>query len=96
MDPQERQRRIQHTQRQFELHKMWALYWQTMASTGAATQRNTCQGREPTEEEKARGEVIGWRPLTDPEKIKDALDIMKRHLDYMWEYSDVLDELMSQ
>lgn len=86
----DKQRCIEHSKRQFILHQTYAMYWQAMATTGACKLRNTAQGRDPTEEEKAAGQTIGWRPHTDEEKVKDALDTMKRHLEHMWECQDFI------
>lgn len=94
MDQKERERRIDHARRQFEVHKAYASYWQAMATTGAAKLRKTQQGREPTEEERAKGMVIGWRDKSDDEKIKDALDTMSRHIQHMNECHDTISTLM--
>ncbi len=51
------------------------------ATTGHATTRNTAQGREATAEEKAAGMSLGWRPHTNEEKIGDALQTAKRHME---------------
>ena len=51
---------------QKKIHELYAHYWMTMASTGAATQRNISKG--------------DGRQLTDEEKIKDALDTALRHI----------------
>ncbi len=96
MDQKERERRISHATRQFEVHKAYASYWQAMATTGAAKLRNTAQGREPTEEERAAGHCIGWRQKTDDEKVKDALDTSLRHIQHMNECHDTISELMWQ
>lgn len=96
MDQKERERRLSYARGQFEIAKAYAAYWQAMATTGAATLRDTAQGREVTEEEKARGEVIGWRPHTDLEKTKNALDTMARHIHRMDELNDVISELMEK
>lgn len=94
MNEQEKARLLDYARRQFEIAKMYALYWQTMATTGIATLRNTAQGREPTEEEKANGQVIGWREHTDQEKIANALETMKSHINRMSELNDFIAELM--
>jgi hypothetical protein len=75
-------------QNQFQIAQMYAFYWYGMAITGAATLRKTEQGREPTEEEKAEGKTIGWRPHTPEEKTKIALETMARHIHRMNELSD--------
>lgn len=96
MDAKERERRIEFAKRQFEVHKTYAMYWQAMALTGTATLRDTAQGREVTEEERARGEVIGWRKHTDQEKIKHALDTMKQHIQLMNECNETISGLMEE
>jgi hypothetical protein len=90
---EEREHRIAFAQKQFEVFKMYALYWQTMAMTGHATLRNVSQGREPTEEEKALGQSIGWREKTDVEKVEDALGCMMNHIRQMTETIEQIDRL---
>lgn len=58
--------------------------------SGAYKLSNKARGREPNEEEKARGEVIGWTPLTEPELLKDKVDEMKRHVARMSEWADTI------
>jgi len=65
-----------------------------MATTGAATLRNTSQGREPTPEEKAAGQVVGFREHTDLEKINNALETMQNHIRRMNETNDYIDDLL--
>ena len=96
MDPKEKERRLSYARGQFEIAKAHAMYWQAMALTGAATLRDTAQGREVTAEERARGEVIGWRPHTDQEKIKHALDTMNTHIRRMDDLNDAIFELMGE
>jgi hypothetical protein len=92
----ENERRLAYARGQFEIAKMYAMYWQAMATTGIATMRNTAQGREPTPEEKERGIVIGWREHSDQEKIKNALETMQQHISRMTELNDYIDMLMSE
>lgn len=92
----EQERILAFTQRQFEVHKMYAMYWHAQATTGVAVLRNLSQGREATAEEQETGQTIGWRSLTDQEKIKDALETMKRHLHHMNDCNDVIVELMKE
>lgn len=96
MDPKERERRLAYVRGQFEIAKAYASYWCAMATTGAATLRKTQQGREPTEEERAKGICIGWRDHTDEEKTKNALDTMARHIHRMDELNDAISELMEK
>lgn len=48
MEQKEREKRLAYARGQFEIAKSYVLYWQAMALTGAATLRNTAQGREVT------------------------------------------------
>jgi hypothetical protein len=59
---------------------LFANYWLAMATTGAAKNRSIKRGREPTEEERARGEIVGWNERTDDEKILDALNTATTHI----------------
>ncbi len=96
MDQKEREKRLAYVRGQFEIAKQYAAYWQAMAMTGVATLRKLQQGREPTEEERAKGMCIGWRDLTPEEKTKEALDTMNRHIHHMDELNDAINELMSE
>lgn len=87
------QARIEFIRNEMNLSQMYAMYWHGMAVTGAATKRDTAQGREPTEEEKAKGQTIGWRPHTDDEKKADALATMMRHIDRYRALKEQLEEL---
>lgn len=89
-------RQIAYTRGQFEVHKAYVAYWQAMIISGAATTRNLTRGRKPTEEEKAAGQTIGWEALSDQEKIQEALQCMRRHIEYMKECNDLLSELMEK
>lgn len=89
-------RRIEYAKRQFEISKTYALYWQAMATTGAVTQRDSAQGREPTLEERAQGLVLGFTPDTNERKIQKALDTMQRHIQNMTELNDTIDELTEE
>ena len=94
MNERTKQRRLSFARNQFEISKMQAMYWCAMATTGAATLRNTSQGREPTPEEKAAGQVMGYREHTDLEKINNALETMQNHIRRMNETNDYIDELL--
>jgi hypothetical protein len=83
---------MNYQERQYLFHHAEVLYWHVMATTGKATERQLSRGREPTEEEKSKGMVIGWEPLTDKEKIDEALKTMQRHLDMMRELGDKMSE----
>lgn len=96
MDPKERERRLSYVRGQFEIAKAYVLYWQAMAMTGVATLRDTAQGREVTEEERAQGHVIGWRKHTDMEKTQNALQTMHTHIRRMDELNDTIHELMGE
>lgn len=96
MNDKERQKRLEFAKRQFQIHQTYAMYWQAMALTGVATMRDTAQGRPVTEEERARGESIGWTPHTDQEKIKHALDTMKTHIHLMNECNETISGLMEE
>lgn len=76
--------------RQFEVSKMYALYWQAVAITGAYKFQKTQRGRKVTPEEKAKGEVIGWRDLTDDEKLENTLSTMQNHIRIMSETADFI------
>lgn len=93
MNIEEQERSLSYARGQFEIAKMYALYWHAMATTGIAVLRNTAQGREPTEEEKRNGQVISWREHTDQEKIQNALNTMNRHIQRMNELNDFIAEL---
>jgi hypothetical protein len=94
MSPKEREQRLAYARGQFEIAKAYVLYWQAMAMTGATTLRDTAQGREPTEEEKAQGITIGWRPHTDMEKVANALQTMERHIRRMDDLNETIYSLM--
>ncbi len=94
MDQKEREKRLAYAKGQFEIAKAYAMYWQAMAVTGAAKLRQTQQGREATEEERAKGMVMGYRDHTDEEKTANALQTMTRHIQRMDELNDVINELM--
>jgi len=96
MDEKERQKRLTYARGQFEITKLRALQWHAMATTGIATLRKLDRGREATEEEKAQGLCMGWRPLTDQEKTKEALDTMQRHIEFMSELNATINSLMSE
>jgi len=65
---------------QISVKILWAQWWLAYASTGAAARQEISRGREPTEEERAGGTTMGWRPLTDQEKIDDAFNTAKQHI----------------
>lgn len=65
---------------QFQRAIIYAQWWTASASNGHAVQRQISRGREPTEEERARGKVVGWNPLSDQEKIADAMSTAERHM----------------
>ena len=79
MDQAEREKRIQYARNRFEVHKAYANYWQAMATTGAATLRDI-----------SRAGV----QLTDEEKTKEALATMLRHIHFMDECNDTINELL--
>lgn len=90
-----REQQLEFLRHQFETSKMYAFYWHAMATTGAAKLRNTAQGREPTEEEKAQGIKLPMRPHTDEEKTQDALRMMLTHIHRMNEIAESIDDLLS-
>jgi len=81
---------IKYQERFIQLSLQRASWWTAMATTGVATTRDTHRGREVTEEERANGQVIGWRPESDDEKVKNALDTAHRHIEIAQEFSDAL------
>lgn len=91
---QEHSKKLEYLKNQFEIAKMLALCWQAMATTGACKMRNTSQGREATEEEKAKGMSMGWRDHSDEEKVFNALETMNIHIHRMLELSDKIYEVM--
>lgn len=95
MNQKEREKRLAYARNQFEISKLHAMMAFAEATTGVATMRDTAQGREPTEEERAKGVTIGWRPHTDQEKIKNSLMVMQRHIQFMSELNDTIHKLMS-
>lgn len=80
---------------QYDRTKLYAQYWMAMATTGTACLRQTSQGRPVTEEEAAKGEVIGWTPHTDQEKIKRALDTSLVHIRRLESIGEVIIALES-
>lgn len=92
----ELERQIAFTRGQFEVHKAYVAYWQAMIVSGAATTRDLSRGRKPTEEEKSKGETIAWEQFTDQEKIWEALQCMRRHIEHMTECNELLSELMEK
>jgi len=85
---------IRRIEGQIETVKLWAQYHMAMATTGAAKFRKVSQGREPTEEEKAEGRVVGWRPLEDDEKIFSSLQTAKQHIHNLTNLYDARDAIM--
>lgn len=83
---------LAYARNQFEISKMYALYWQAMATTGAAKKRKIQCGREVAPEEKAAGECIGWTDLTPEELVEDALNTMHTHIHRMIEMNDWISE----
>lgn len=96
MSPKERERRLSYARGQFKTAKLRAMLAFAEATTGIATLRKTQQGREPTAEEKERGEIIGWRDHSNEEKIQNALQRMDRHIHFMDEINDSIDGLLSE
>ncbi len=90
----DREIRIERVRHQMECSKLYAQLWIARATTGEATQRDIKRGREPTPEERAKGEVIGWNPLTDQEKIADALNTATAHVDNYRKAGEVLCALL--
>lgn len=93
MQPKERERHIKRLENQFEIHRSYAAYWLALATTGAIVRSNKQRGRDPTEEERAKGMTIGWRNLTPEEKIDDALQTAERHIHHMSDLTDALGNL---
>lgn len=91
-----KEQQLSYLRGQLDISKLYAMYWHGMATTGAATLKKTAQGREVTEEEKAQGQVIGWREHTDQEKVARALETMKTHIHRMNDILDEIDELNSE
>lgn len=56
-------------------HMVYAQYWTAMATTGAATRQEVI--------------TLDNKKLTDEEKIDDALEAAKRHINLM---SEIIDE----
>lgn len=87
---------LEYLRTQFAVSQSYAAYWGAMATTGAATMRDTAQGREATPEEKAQGITLGFRDHTDQEKISNALQTMHRHIHRMSELSELIAEEMGK
>lgn len=96
MKTDELKKRLAFATGQFEITKLRAMMAFAEATTGVATLRKTQQGREPTEEEKAKGLVIGWRDHSDQEKIKNTLQVMERHIQFMTELNESINILLSE
>jgi hypothetical protein len=86
----DKNKQLNYAKNQFEIYKLRAMKNYAEATTGVCVLKNTYQGREVTEEEKARGEVIGWRPHTDQEKIQNSLEVMQRFIELMEEANDII------
>ena len=90
----DRENKIVYVQGQMEVAKMYANYWCAMATTGSVKRRDLGRGREPTDEERAKGEIIGWTQVSDEEKTADALRIMKIHIQRYSDLNDLLHSLL--
>lgn len=93
---QNKEQRLQYLKNQFEITKLLALRWHAIATTGVATLRDTHKGRSVTEQEKANGEVIGWMPHSDQEKINNALNTMLVHIRRLDEINDLIYDLLKE
>lgn len=87
----ELEHRIEYGKRQFIIFQTYAMLVQAEIISGAYKLRDTSQGRPVTPEEKARGESIGWRKHTDEEKLQNALNTMKAHIQHMSDANDGID-----
>jgi hypothetical protein len=69
----------------FQLQEVQAhiTFWQTKILSGAYKLDTTKRGREPSEEERAKGEVIGWRDLTDEEKLQGCMGTLHTHVKWV-------------
>lgn len=88
----ELEHRIEYGKRQFTIFQTYAMLVQAEIISGAYKFRDTAQGRPVTPEEKARGESIGWRKHTDEEKLQNAINTMKAHIQHMSDANDNIDE----
>lgn len=91
----DRENRIERVRQDINLRTLYAQYWMAQATTGIAALRDMKRGREPTPEETANGVIIGWTPLTDQEKIADALQTAESHIDSVRVLGDVLSALLT-
>lgn len=57
-------------------------------TSGAYKLRQVSKGRDPTQEEAAKGMTVCWRPMTDEEKLHDSMETMKRHVNALNELVD--------
>lgn len=60
--------------------ELYAALWIAKINSGAYLLYEGKRGREATEEEKERGESMGWRELTDKEKLDYAVNIALTHI----------------
>ena len=74
--------RIANNEVQAEQAKLLAMLRHGELVSGAYKLRGLKRGCEPTDEEKADGQVIGFRDMTDEEKLQDTVDTMHRHIEW--------------
>ena len=70
----------------------WALRDHAVIVSGAYKLSKRQQGREPTEEEKAEGRVIGWRDETLDEKLEFAVAILTNRCQMISELIECIGE----
>ncbi len=79
---------------QAEQAKLLAMLRHGEIVSGGYKLSNRQQGREPTEEEAADGQVIGFRDCTDEEKLQNAIQTMHRHIQWHRDFSDAVVTMM--
>jgi hypothetical protein len=70
----------EYVRNQIEQSKMWAMYWHAQVTSGAYRLRDLRVGLTGG----------GERPLTDDEKLKDALVTMTSHIHRMSDLAETL------
>ena len=65
---------------QIKQAELFALLWIAKIHSGAYKLSTRQRGREPTDEEKKEGHVIGWRDMTDEEKLRTTENTAVTHI----------------
>ncbi len=82
---------LQFMQNQFICTQMWVMYWNAMIVSGGYKLTTRARGRKNTPEEIANGDTgLKFRPLTDEEKLEEALGTLQRQINHMHELNEAI------